>query len=234
MGCCQSTATLGGHDPDDVSSSSVVERASLLGGVTRQTGARSNTQNSPASSRGQRSTLLPPEAPGTLANSASSSRSCPSFGHFMLQYRDLKPEDFDLLSKLDEDLPGRGTVPQHLADALPRLKACKCTNAPEACRVCLVKFEPSTCVVQLPCQHTFHPQCISRWLTQCKGTCPLCSAAVTCETGEKATSASSDAEGTEATTLMNPAWRKVGSSGGGADGTTSRQCEADQSEIVIN
>jgi hypothetical protein len=33
-------------------------------------------------------------------------------------------------------------------------------------------------LVKLPCRHAFHSGCISRWLTQCKNTCPLCQAPI--------------------------------------------------------
>mmetsp|Transcript_136589 Transcript_136589/g.240818 ORF Transcript_136589/g.240818 Transcript_136589/m.240818 type:complete len:527 (+) Transcript_136589:56-1636(+) len=93
-----------------------------------------------------------------------------------LMYRDLSPEDFEKLSKLDERLPKRNTAHRNLVDRLPRMHAKDC-NATE-CRVCLAELEPNAIVVKLPCSHAFHPACISKWLTQCKNTCPLCSAPI--------------------------------------------------------
>mmetsp|Transcript_6073 Transcript_6073/g.9440 ORF Transcript_6073/g.9440 Transcript_6073/m.9440 type:complete len:232 (-) Transcript_6073:98-793(-) len=181
MGCCHSTTALTGQDPDDVSTP-IAERSSLLG-VSRQTGrSSSNTAGLPQGQRSERTDLQ-----GLPSYSAASSGSCPSFSHFMLQYRDLRPEDFDLLCKLDDGIPGRGTSPQDVVDKLPRMKASDCCSA-DACRVCLGKFESDTSVIQLPCQHAFHAECISRWLTQYKSTCPLCSTAIKCE-GDKEASA---------------------------------------------
>lgn len=90
-----------------------------------------------------------------------------------IMYRDLKPEDFDMLNKLDERVPKRNIVQRNLVESLPRIPACDsgCTE----CGVCLSEMEPNLRVVQLPCRHAFHTQCISKWLTQCKNTCPLCS-----------------------------------------------------------
>mmetsp|Transcript_109545 Transcript_109545/g.244560 ORF Transcript_109545/g.244560 Transcript_109545/m.244560 type:complete len:400 (+) Transcript_109545:121-1320(+) len=90
-----------------------------------------------------------------------------------IMYRDLKPEDFEMLSKLDERLPKRNIVQRTLVERLPRRPArdCECSE----CGVCLQELDPNMRVVQLPCRHAFHPACISRWLTQCKNTCPLCS-----------------------------------------------------------
>jgi len=93
-----------------------------------------------------------------------------------IMYRDLKPEDFDMLNKLDERLPRRNIVQRNLVDRLPRCLAADCGCS--ECGVCLAELEPGARVVQLPCRHGFHPTCISKWLTQCKNTCPLCSAPI--------------------------------------------------------
>lgn len=89
-----------------------------------------------------------------------------------LMYRDLQPEDYDLLNKLDERVSKKNIMGRNSVDKLPRQLAqeCDCTQ----CGICLAEVPPSAHVVQLPCRHAFHPACISRWLTQCKSTCPLC------------------------------------------------------------
>mmetsp|Transcript_52104 Transcript_52104/g.124100 ORF Transcript_52104/g.124100 Transcript_52104/m.124100 type:complete len:472 (-) Transcript_52104:54-1469(-) len=93
-----------------------------------------------------------------------------------IMYRDLTPEDFERLCKLDERLPKRNTVQRTTVDRLTRLPARSCSST--ECRVCLGEFDPNSMVVQLPCNHAFHPSCISKWLTQCKDTCPLCAAPI--------------------------------------------------------
>lgn len=95
-------------------------------------------------------------------------------------YRDLNPEDFEKLSKLDERLPKRNTAQRNIVDGLPRVSAKDC-GATE-CSVCLANFESHQSVVKLPCSHAFHHACISKWLTQCKSTCPLCTAPITSTT----------------------------------------------------
>lgn len=40
------------------------------------------------------------------------------------------------------------------------------------CMICLEDFEPQVSVVQLPCKHVFHTQCVSGWVQQGKG-CPV-------------------------------------------------------------
>ncbi|CAE8726279.1 unnamed protein product, partial [Polarella glacialis] len=93
-----------------------------------------------------------------------------------LMYRDLNPEDFEALNKLDERVPKKDIAQRNIVDRFPRVVAesCGCTQ----CGVCLAEVGPTVRVVQLPCRHGFHPTCISRWLTQCKNTCPLCSAQI--------------------------------------------------------
>lgn len=95
-------------------------------------------------------------------------------------YRDLGPEDFEMLCKLDENVPRRNTARRDSVDQLPRVAAQE-LEAGATCGVCLSEFESSERVVRLPCRHTFHAKCISKWLTQYKDTCPLCSAPISCE-----------------------------------------------------
>jgi hypothetical protein len=96
--------------------------------------------------------------------------------------RDLTPEDFDLLSKLDESVPKRNVAQQSHVDDLPRVPANKCAEA--ECGVCLGPLRRgddnalADQAVRLPCRHVFHPECILKWLTQCKNSCPLCSSQI--------------------------------------------------------
>jgi len=89
-----------------------------------------------------------------------------------LQYRDLRPEDFELLCELDEGIPRKGTLPAGVVAQLPHSKGMDHNTA--ECRVCLASFSADAVVVQLPCRHIFHADCASRWLDECKGTCPIC------------------------------------------------------------
>ncbi|PQM37735.1 hypothetical protein Pyn_22627 [Prunus yedoensis var. nudiflora] len=47
---------------------------------------------------------------------------------------------------------------------------------PEAteCSVCLSEFEEGDKIRELKCKHTFHQDCLDRWLQQYWATCPLC------------------------------------------------------------
>lgn len=97
-----------------------------------------------------------------------------------VMYRELGPEDFEMLSKLDENVPRRNTVQRDSVDQLPRVAA-KTLEAGATCGVCLSEFELTERAAKLPCGHTFHVKCISKWLTQFKNTCPLCSAPISNE-----------------------------------------------------
>jgi len=89
-----------------------------------------------------------------------------------LQYRELIPEDFELLSQLDDRVPSRGSLPQNLVDTLPQVQANEC-NA-KSCAICLAEFGQDVCIRRLPCEHFFCRSCIDKWLTQQKGECPIC------------------------------------------------------------
>lgn len=43
----------------------------------------------------------------------------------------------------------------------------------DSCSICLVDLEEGESLKQLPCNHVFHPECISVWLLQ-NITCPIC------------------------------------------------------------
>lgn len=100
---------------------------------------------------------------------------CGLFEHEVcdLLYRDITPEDYDLLLRLDERV-AKKTAP---ADALARLQAVPLAERRHGtCGVCLAAFgENDEDVVSVPCpaEHEFHRECVSKWLLQCKNTCPL-------------------------------------------------------------
>lgn len=88
-----------------------------------------------------------------------------------LLFRDITPEDYELLLQLDEGIK-RPVASSAGVDSLP--KADSETFLGESCTVCLLAFEKDDEVTVLPCEHLFHRDCIGKWLTERKPACPLC------------------------------------------------------------
>ncbi|XP_054265843.1 E3 ubiquitin-protein ligase RNF181-like [Macrosteles quadrilineatus] len=55
-------------------------------------------------------------------------------------------------------------------DALPNITVSKEEGE---CTICLKPWETGDSARQMPCKHTFHPQCILPWLEK-TNSCPLC------------------------------------------------------------
>jgi hypothetical protein len=96
-----------------------------------------------------------------------------------LQYREVTPEDYDLLCLLDASLPKQDTARKDSAvSGLQFVVAKECEAS--ACQVCLCEFAPYSHVARLPCQHVFHMECITQWVTKGTGKCPLCREPIRC------------------------------------------------------
>ena len=48
------------------------------------------------------------------------------------------------------------------------------TTKKKECSICLDDIEENTICSVLPCLHSFHENCIKKWLTMNKSTCPEC------------------------------------------------------------
>lgn len=94
---------------------------------------------------------------------------------YSLLSRDITPEDYDLLLRLDE-MVAKPTVSADSVRDLPQADFQEFQG--HDCGVCLSALEAKDCVVGLPCRHYFHQECVSKWLSQCRKTCPLCCAEV--------------------------------------------------------
>jgi len=92
---------------------------------------------------------------------------------YSLLSREIIPEDYELLLRLDESLPKRTVSVERFRSLLP--VACHEFNGGK-CSVCLAGFEHQDVVVALPCEHQFHRSCITTWLSEYRRTCPLCCA----------------------------------------------------------
>jgi len=88
-----------------------------------------------------------------------------------LLFRDITPEDYDLLILLDEQVK-KPTASDASVKSLPVVGAGEFLG--ETCTVCLFAFEGTDTVVELPCGHFFHRSCIAKWLMEQRRVCPLC------------------------------------------------------------
>jgi len=89
--------------------------------------------------------------------------------------REIGPDDYEMLLRLDKTVP----KPTASAESLASLR-----EIPQEefmggeCTVCLSSFEADDSVVSLPCRHSFHHSCVTKWLSECRRMCPLCGAEV--------------------------------------------------------
>ena len=89
-----------------------------------------------------------------------------------LMTRELTPEDYELLLRLDESVKKKNVMSEKDAAALLESTL---EGADVQCSVCLCDVESGESTVLLACGHHFHPQCIRSWLVK-KDTCPMCNA----------------------------------------------------------
>lgn len=85
---------------------------------------------------------------------------------FSLMLRDLTPEDYDTLLKLDE----RNT--KKTAAEVAATIVAESAVAKDTCGICLDETTNSL-VKRLSCGHVFHAECIDRWLGNYADRCPI-------------------------------------------------------------
>ncbi|KAF2076479.1 hypothetical protein CYY_002219 [Polysphondylium violaceum] len=87
--------------------------------------------------------------------------------------RELTPEDYELLLLLDASVAPK-TVSVSKINSLPTVKFDdKLKERFPSCMICLNHFEDKETVTQLPCDHIFHVNCISNWLSMSSYKCPI-------------------------------------------------------------
>jgi len=92
-----------------------------------------------------------------------------------LLFRDITPEDYDMLLQLDEDL-ARATASSSSIDSLEEMDPEELVG--QKCVICQCSFDGEAAAghqpVLLRCQHAFHRECIKKWLLERSEVCPLC------------------------------------------------------------
>ena len=88
-----------------------------------------------------------------------------------LQHRDLTPEDYDLLLRLDERVAPK-TISK---DTLSTMKTDVVSEETvgDLCAVCMDPYELGQNRKFLPCDHVFHTKCIDMWLENSSQNCPI-------------------------------------------------------------
>ncbi|CAF0707252.1 unnamed protein product [Brachionus calyciflorus] len=92
-----------------------------------------------------------------------------------LQHREITPEDYEYLSRLD-DLIKKKTIKDNVLNKLKTRivdeEFLECLNG-DVCGICMDEYELDQVCKYLPCGHRFHSDCIDNWLKDHSTTCPL-------------------------------------------------------------
>ena len=89
---------------------------------------------------------------------------------FQLMLRDLTPEDYDTLLRLDER-----NAKKTAAEKVAEISSKSAHGKTGSCGVCLGAFHEDTNlqIKTLKCGHVFHADCIDRWLKNYADRCPI-------------------------------------------------------------
>jgi hypothetical protein len=93
----------------------------------------------------------------------------------------------------EEEHKRSNAVPADLVSCLPFIRNC---DSKKSCTVCQELATEGEVLLELPCEHAFHSQCILPWLEQ-QHTCPTCRAEITPESVEEASAGRVDNKVTE-------------------------------------
>ena len=89
-----------------------------------------------------------------------------------LQYRELTPNDYDLLLTLDETIQKKTVAKNALEKIETKTVPAWMKEADDVCCICLQIFDQT--MKQLPtCGHCFHVSCIDIWLGTASNVCPV-------------------------------------------------------------
>jgi len=92
-----------------------------------------------------------------------------------LASRELTPEDYELLSMLDEQVAPK-TVSSDVFSSFPTSTFSKDKREvfSDCCSICMCEYEEGEQLKTIPvCSHTFHSECLQQWLLGSSRNCPL-------------------------------------------------------------
>lgn len=92
-------------------------------------------------------------------------------GLINLQHRELTPEDYELLLRLDESVAPK-TIDKSVLN-LFKTDSVTDNAAGDMCPVCMEPYEIGQNRKCLPCNHVFHSKCIDMWLENSSRNCPI-------------------------------------------------------------
>ncbi|CAF1124956.1 unnamed protein product [Rotaria sp. Silwood1] len=101
----------------------------------------------------------------------------PSFDDTMIDFlidmqnRDLSPEDYEMLLRLDERVQ-RKTINTNVLDTLETIDV-NDKHLDDQCTICMEKYQDGQQLKLLPCTHIFHLNCIETYLKEFSIQCPL-------------------------------------------------------------
>lgn len=88
-----------------------------------------------------------------------------------LQHREMTPEDYDMLLRLDEGVAPKTVSTDLLHTFKTDIVGADCVG--QECAVCMERYELEQKRKFLPCGHAFHADCIDMWLNNSSMNCPL-------------------------------------------------------------
>jgi len=122
----------------------------------------------------QRAIALSLSTPAPAANNASHVPECGLTQRQLndLMNRELTPEDYELLLRLDEAV-AKKTVKKDALDKFASRAVTANDVEESACTICLSEYVIGETLKTLPCGHFFHEACVREWLSKSSVNCPI-------------------------------------------------------------
>lgn len=90
-----------------------------------------------------------------------------------IQHREITPEDYEYLSRLDEMIKKKTVNEKILSGLRVEIVTSDLIDADDLCGVCMEPYALDEERKYLPCGHKFHSDCIDQWLSKESNCCPI-------------------------------------------------------------